>query len=81
MKHYVVVRDWATNDAQGVDILGVGDTYNEAQKIFNQKVEEEKKYAANYDYDVETDTESEFDAGIMGSWNTDHTTLYIQEVK
>ena len=80
MKHYVVVRDWASDYEGGVDILGVGDTYDEAKEIFNQHIEEEKQYADDNGYDIDTDTESEFDAGIMGSWFTDHITLYIQEV-
>ena len=80
MKHYVIILDWAANDECGVEILGVGDTYDEAKEIFNQHLAEEKQFAENNGYDIETDTENEFDAGVMGSWNTDHTTLYIKEV-
>lgn len=80
MKHYVVILDWAANDAEGVNILGVTHTFDDAKEIFNQHIEEEKQLAEDYGYDIETDDEAEFDAGIMGSWYTDHTTLYIKEV-
>ena len=80
MKHYVVILDWAANDERGVDILGVGDTYEEAKEIFDKHVVNEKQYASDNGYDIETDSESEFDAGQMGFWDEEHTTLYIQEV-
>lgn len=80
MKHYVVILDWASDDERGVDILGVGDIYDEAKEIFDENIASEKQHAEDNGYDIQTDTEAEFDAGIMGSWNSDHTTLYIQEV-
>lgn len=80
MKHYVVALDWAANDERGVEILGVGDTYEEAKEIFNKHIVEERQNAEDEGYEIVTDTESEFDAGVMGYWNEDHATLYIKEV-
>lgn len=80
MKHYVIILDWANDDERGVDIIGVGDTYDEAKEIFSKRVDEERQFAEDNGFDVQIDMEREFEAGIMGYWNDNHTALYIKEV-
>lgn len=81
MKHYVVVLDWATDEGESVQILGVAHTIEEAKEIFNQHLAEQKEFAEENGYDIDIDTETRFDSGVMGYWRIEHTTLYIQEVK
>lgn len=78
--HYVVVLDWATEDTEDVAILGVTHTYEEAKEIFDKQLVEEKRLAEEYDYAIETEDATIFDAGRMGYWRDNHTTLYIQGV-
>ena len=78
--HYVVVLDWATEDDSDVQILGVAHTLDDAEKIFNEQIEEEKKIAADNGYDIDEDSGTVFCAGIMGYWRDNHITLYIQGV-
>ena len=80
MKHYVVMLDWATEDDQSVDILGVAHTIDEAKEIFNQDIAEERKFAETFGYYIEADSDTVFSAGIMGYWRDNHITLYIAEV-
>lgn len=78
--HYVVVLDWATEDDSAISIIGVAHTYEEAKEIFNKQLVEEKQYAEEFEYDINQEDESTFDAGRMGYWRIEHTTLYIQGV-
>jgi hypothetical protein len=80
MKHYVVMLDWATQDAEAVAIIGVVHTYEDAKKLFDEELVEEKGIAESKGYTVEVDEEDRFEAGIMGYWATEHSELYIQEV-
>ena len=80
MKYYVVILDWAHDDERGVEILGVGDTYDEAKEIFANRIDEEKQFAEEHEYGIHVDMEREFEAGILGYWNEEHTVLYIKEV-
>lgn len=78
--HYVIVHDWAVEEEEGVSILGVVHTYNEARRIFDRKRRDELQYAEENGYDIDTDKDDKFDAGVMGEWRMEHTTLYIQGV-
>lgn len=78
--HYVVVLDWATEEDEGVQIFGVAHTPDDAEKIFNEQVVEERKFAEENGYSIEDDIKHVFSAGIMGYWRDNHTTLYIQGV-
>ena len=78
--HYVIVLDWATEDDSSVDIVGVFHSLDYAKEKFEKYVVEEKQLARDNGYDIETDNEMIFDAGIMGYWRDNHITLYIQGV-
>lgn len=78
--HYVVVLDWAENDAEGVDIIAIKHTIEEAKEIFNVKLAEEKMYATERGYEIYNETDTSFDAGESGYYAACHTTLYIQGV-
>jgi hypothetical protein len=78
--HYVVVLDWAENDAEGVDIIAVKHTLEEAKVVFNEKLAEEKTYAIEHGYEIYNETSISFDAGESGYYAACHTTLYIQGV-
>lgn len=78
--HYVVVLDWATEDDGDVQILGVAHTLDDAKRIFNEQITEEKMIAADNGYTIDEDTGHVFCAGIMGNWRNNHITLYIQGV-
>ena len=80
MKHYVVVLDWAVEDDEGVVILGVTHTLEDAKKIFNDNLPEQKRYTEEYGYEVYTDTDEIYEAGVSGEWRTEHTALYIQGI-
>ena len=81
MKHYVVVLDWAVEDDEAVTILGVTHTLEEAKKIFDENLPEQKGYTEEYGYEVYTDTDVMYEAGMSGEWRMEHTALYIQEVR
>lgn len=78
--HYVIVLDWAIEDDEAVEILGVTHTFEDAKKIFNENLPEQKGYAEEYGYEVYADTEVQYEAGINGEWRMEHTSLYIQGV-
>lgn len=81
MKHYVILSDWAMNDAEGVDITAVTHTLEEAKEIFAKVVVDEKKYAEENDWEIFEDTDVEFDAGEEGYYAAEHARFYIQEVE
>lgn len=79
-KHYVVVLEWSTEDEEGVQILGVEHTFDEAKKIFDEYLVKEREFVEEHGYEIDEDTSCVFCAGIMGYWKDNHTTLYIQGV-
>lgn len=81
MTHYVVILDWAGNDAEGVNILGVTHTLEEAKVIFAENITKEKEIAEQAGFEVETDTDVEFEAYESGYYAVAHTRLYIQGVE
>lgn len=78
--HYVVVLDWANNDAEAVAILGVAHTLDDAKIIFAEYVSEERELAETNGWNIETDTDTQFEAYEDGYYAVAHTTLYIQGV-
>lgn len=78
--HYVVVLDWAVEDDESVIILGVAHTLDDAKKIFNENLPEQKGYTEEYGYEVYEDTDVKYEAGVSDYWRTEHTALYIQGV-
>lgn len=82
MKHYVVVCDWCSEDFnEGVDIVAVCHSYNEAINEFTKRVKEEKQIAEDNGWQVFVDTLAEFQAYEAGNYHDNHTYLYIEEVK
>ena len=80
MAHFVIVLDWATNDEENVDILGVFHTFEEAEELFNTHIEYERKLAEEKGYKVDEDFKGCFVAYEDSFYTAEHTRLYIQEV-
>ena len=80
MKHYVVVLDWATNDEENVDILGVRHTFEEAEELFNTHLDHERNLAEEKGYIVTEDFKGCFVAQEESYYSAEHTRLLIMEV-
>ena len=80
MNHYIIVNDWANEYECGTTILGVVHSLEEAKKIFNEQLIEEKEYAERHGFEIYDDCETVFDAGENGYYVSNHTNLYIQMV-
>ena len=80
MKHYVIVNDWANEYESGTNILGVVHSLEEAKKIFNESLADEKQYAKEHGFTIYDDCETAFDAGEEGYYVNNHTNLYIQMI-
>ena len=81
MKHYVVVLDWATNDEENIEILGVKHTFEEAEELFNEHLEYERNLAAENNYVVTEHFRGCFVAQADGFYSSEHTRLLIMEVE
>ena len=81
MKHYVILCDWAANDAEDVSITAVAHTLEEAKEIFAKAVVDEKKYAEENGWEIFEDSDIEFDAGESGFYAAEHAHFYIVEVE
>lgn len=80
MEHYIVINNWSNEYENDVTILGIAHTLEEAKKIFNESINDERDYAEEHEYTVYADTEVDFDAGEEGYYSMEHTRLYIQYV-
>lgn len=80
MMHFVIVNDWANEYENGTTILGVEHSLEEAKKVFQTYLEEEKKYAEEHGFTIYEDCDTIFDAGEDGYYISNHTNLYIQGV-
>ena len=82
MKHYVVVFDYAVDNMSesGVEIIAVKHTLEEAKEILAEKVVDEREYAKEHGWEIFSDSDTEFDAGEEGYYNSEHACFYIKEV-
>ena len=80
MTHFVVVLEWAAEYECGSTVLGVTHSLEDAKKIFNGTVEEEREYAAEHEWIIYDDLDTVFEAGEEGRYISNHTNVYIQEV-
>lgn len=80
MKHFVIVLEWAADYGCGSNVIGVTHSLEEAKKIFNKTAAEEREWAIEHEWIIYDDLPTVFEAGQDGTYITDHTNLYIQEV-
>ena len=80
MTHYVVVLDWAANDAEGVEIIAVKHTPEEAKQIFDEQLVNEMKLAKENGWHIEVNSNQCFEAYEEGWYATAHSALYVEEV-
>ena len=80
MSHFVIVNEFANEYENITTILGVAHSLEEAKEIFNQYLDDEKKYAEDHGFEIYDDCETVFDAGEDGYYINNHTNLYIQMV-
>lgn len=81
MKHFIVLVDWALDGDEEVIVVGVTHTLEEAKELFNKQVVKEKEFAKNNYWPIVTDDDDLFEAYPKGYYTTEHTVLYIKEVK
>lgn len=80
MEHYVIIHEWANDYEYDVGVLGVAHSLEEAKEIFNNSVDDEKKYADEHGYEIFEDSDVIFDAGKYGEYIVFHTRMYIQGI-
>lgn len=80
MTHYVIILDWANNDAEGVQVIAVKHTLKEAKQVFNEQLVDEIKFAEENGWHIENNSDQYFEAYEEGWYATAHNVLYIQEV-
>lgn len=81
MKHYVVIHSWANEEeADGLTVIGVAHSYDDAKEVFDKAVLSEKIYAEENDFEVYEDSDNVFDAGEEGYHSINHTKVVIMEV-
>lgn len=80
MEHYVIIHEWANDYEYDVSVLGVAHSLEEAKQIFNNSVDDEKKYADEHGYEIFEDNDVIFDAGKYGEYIVFHTRMYIQGI-
>ena len=80
MQHYVVILDWAIDDNEGVSVIGVGHTEDEAKEIFNAQLRVEREYVKEHEWHVFSNSDTCYDAGVEGYYASDHCHLFIEEV-
>ena len=72
--------DWANNGENGLQIIAVEHSFEEAQQHFQKAVEDERKIADGNGWQVYEDDNATFDAGEDGFHIQSHTTVRIIEV-
>lgn len=79
-KHYIVIMEWSHGEGsdEGVNILAVKHTLDEAVQALKSCVPFERKYAAERGWHIITDFEGQFYA-VSGGYNENFTRLYIVE--
>lgn len=79
MKHYAVILQWSFDYESNTIIYAITHTYEEAKKVFDYYVKEEKERAGERGWEVWRDDEDCFDAsGVIYVEN--HARLYIETI-
>ena len=74
----VLLLDWAANDEQGINVIGIFPDIDSAKKAFAENVQAERELAEENGWKIYEDTDTVFDAGYEGFYNNNHTTLKIE---
>ena len=80
MKHWVVAIDWANNGENGLQIIVVEHSLEEARQCFQSAVKGERRIADGNGWQVYEDDDMTFSAGEDGFYTPSHTTARIIEV-
>ena len=80
MKHFLIINEWASENESYFDIIAIAHSLEEAKEIFATKLEDEKEYAKEQEYEVFEESDVIFDAGEPDYYLGRHTKLYIQMV-
>lgn len=83
LKHYVVMCD-AAAEKMGYDethVTAVTHDLDEAKKILQEKLKDEKQYAHEHGWEIYADSDDEFDAGEAGFYGSEHAHFYIEAIE
>lgn len=80
MKYYVVLSCFKNEHEQDIQVVGVGETPENAQQIFDNQIIKDRKTAQEFGWDIMTDEGNYFEAYKEGYYDDGHIVLYIQEV-
>ena len=76
----MLTRIYGTAFSKKADLDEHLERLEEAKEILNERVAEEKDYAAENEWEIFDDNEMTFDSGKNGYYASNHTCLYIQGV-
>ena len=79
MKHYIVICLWKTGEGEGVNIVGVRHSYDEAKELYDKELDDVITDADDWemDYDYEKDGMPGFEA-YGNYWHpSNYIKLYI----
>lgn len=77
---YIVIHTWQSDlENYEIDIKGVATSPEDAQRIFNEYIDEERKIAEESEWVIETDEEDAFYAYNPDFPYSYYTHLYIDE--
>ena len=84
--HYVVINEWTVDNgeiANGVEIIAVCHSEEEAREAFEKRLPEEQDCARDSGWTVyeHDDVALVFDAGKEGFYDAEHTKLYVESVQ
>ena len=79
-EHYIVIAKWQADLEGDVDILAVEHTVEKAREVFGKRLEKERAFAEEHGFEVYTDDDLNFDAGLPGHYADGHIHLYVQMV-
>jgi hypothetical protein len=79
-KVYILIQDYAV-DLNTEFKVNAFKTIEGAKKAFNDAVTESKPVDEENGFEVETDTDTEYEACINGEYVDNHSHVYIEEVE
>lgn len=80
-KYFVVICNYSIEGESGVDIIGVKEKLEDAKKIYQKQLKEEKQNAKNNNYDYIEEDLMSYSSYIDGEYLFNHIDLYIEEVE
>lgn len=80
-EYYIIICGYCIDGESGIDVISIKESLSEAEKVYKEQLNIEKKNAINNSFDTIEEDELSFSAYINGEYSENHIDLFIQKIE